>query len=217
MKPTVPIALFGWPLIALLFFAALPPRRAVIANFVVGWLLLPVASIGIQGFPDVTKASSVAVAALLGVLLFDARRVAAFRFRALDLPVLALTVVPLATSLANGLGAYDGLSGVLGNALPWGVPWLMGRLYGSEPGARRDLVVGLLLGSLAYIPICLFEMRFSPQLNQWLYGFIPFKFATTRRFGGYRPVGFLRHGIELGMLMMSGSLIGLCLSSLEPR
>src|SRR5262249_20941885 len=58
--------------------------------------------------------------------------------------------------------------------------------------------------------ICLWESRMSPQLNRWLYGFIPFSFDETRRFGGFRPVGFLTHGIELGNLMMSGSLTAIC-------
>ena len=210
MKITVPIALYGWPLIALVFFALLTPRRAVIATFVAGWLLLPAASIPIQGLPNVSKASSIALGALLGVLCFDARRLGSFRFRAIDLAALSLTIVPFVTSLTNGLGVYDGLSGALTGGLLWGVPWLMGRLYGADDNALHDLMMGLIVGSLAYVPICLFEIRMSPQLNRWLYGFIPFAFDSTKRFGGFRPVGFLNHGIELGTLMMSGSLTALC-------
>ena len=217
MFVSVPIALFIWPMISLCLFALLKPHRAVIANFVAGWLLLPVASIPLAYFPDVSKLSTMAVGALLGVLLFDTRRLVRFRPTVLDAAALVLTTGPLATSVANGLGFYDGLSRALSNFLIWGTPWLMGRLYASAPGVRRDLMLGLLIGSLAYVPICLFEMRFSPQLHRWVYGFTPFPFYTVHRFGGYRPVGFLRHGIEFGMLMMSGSLIALWLAHLKTR
>jgi hypothetical protein len=133
VKLSVPIVLLGWPLVSLLLFVFLSPRRALIANFVAGWLIIPVASLPLPGFPDFSKTTSMAVGAVLGVLLFDARRLGAFRPRPFDLPALALVLAPFPAALANGLGAYDGLSGVLGAFEIWGVPWMIGRLYGRDP------------------------------------------------------------------------------------
>ena len=87
MSVTVPIALFGWPLIALCLFAMLPPHRAVIANFVAGSLLLPVTSIAAAGLPDISKPSTMAVGAL-----FDARRLLSFRPTGHDVALLLRTV-----------------------------------------------------------------------------------------------------------------------------
>ena len=139
MNSTVLIALFSWPLIALLLFAVLPQRRAVIANFVVGWLVLPVAGVEIPNFVDMTKTMSVSLGALLGVALFDSRRLSAFRPTLLDLPVSGLILAPFASSLSNGLGSYDGLSGSASILSLSGIPWLMGRLYGSDSLTIRDL------------------------------------------------------------------------------
>jgi hypothetical protein len=217
VKLSVPIVLLGWPLVSLLLFVFLSPRRALIANFVAGWLIIPVASLPLPGFPEFSKTTSMAVGAVLGVLLFDARRLGAFRPRPFDLPALALVLAPFPAALANGLGAYDGLSGVLGAFEIWGVPWMIGRLYGRDPHLLRDVEVAVVIGALAYVPICLWEIRMSPQLNYWLYGFYPFRFHTTRRLGGYRPVGFFRHGIELGMMMMSAALISVSFQLADKR
>jgi hypothetical protein len=124
-----------------------------------------------------------------------------------DLAPLALLFAPLASALANELGAYDGFAAFVTNAVLWGIPWLMGRLYVGTPQGRRDLLRSLVIGSLFYVPLCLIEMRMSPQLHRWVYGSAPFDFITTYRFGGWRPVGFMHHGIELGTLMMCGGLI----------
>jgi hypothetical protein len=45
----------------------------------------------------------------------------------------------------------------------------------------------------------LLEVRLSPQLHTWIYGFFPHSFAQQMRFGGFRPVVFLMHGLEVAM------------------
>jgi len=41
----------------------------------------------------------------------------------------------------------------------------------------------------------LFEIRMSPQLHRWVYGFFPHSFAQQIRGGGFRPVVFMGHGL----------------------
>jgi hypothetical protein len=41
----------------------------------------------------------------------------------------------------------------------------------------------------------LFEIRMSPQLHRWVYGFHPFSFEQQVRGGDFRPVVFLGHGL----------------------
>ena len=50
MTILVPITLFGWVPCVLLLFLWLPPRRAVIAAFMGGWLFLPAATSSYPGF-----------------------------------------------------------------------------------------------------------------------------------------------------------------------
>jgi hypothetical protein len=39
----------------------------------------------------------------------------------------------------------------------------------------------------------------SPQLHRWIYGFFPHSFAQQYRDGGFRPVVFLSHGLEVAL------------------
>ena len=66
----VPITLLGWIPVIVLIFAALPPRRAVIVAFILGWLFLPMSGYSLPGLPDYTKRSATGLGVLLGTLLF---------------------------------------------------------------------------------------------------------------------------------------------------
>jgi O-antigen ligase len=46
----------------------------------------------------------------------------------------------------------------------------------------------------------LIEVRLSPQLHTWVYGFFPHSFLQQIRGGGYRPVVFLGHGLLVAIL-----------------
>src|SRR5438105_4188406 len=118
---------------------------------------------------------------------------------------------PFFSSLANAepgnqLGAYDGLSMMLDQFMAWGVPYLAGRLYFADRDGMRELIVAIILGALAYIPICLYEIRFSPLLHAKVYGFKQCDFVHIIRFGGYRPMGFTLHGLLLGLWMSAATL-----------
>ena len=57
----------------------------------------------------------------------------------IDIPVVVWCLVPMASSLTNGLGAYDGASFILQRVLMWGVPYFIGRLYFNDPQSLREL------------------------------------------------------------------------------
>ncbi len=208
MSVLVPIALFGWIPVVLLLFAALRPRRAVVTAFVAGWLFLPMAGYGVPGLPDYTKMTATCVGVLLGVAFFDASRLAAFRPKLVDLPMLVWCACPFFTSMVNGLGAYDGFSAVMYQTERWGLPYFIGRLYFGDLEGLRELAVGVFIGGLVYVPLCLWEIRMSPQLHETVYGFHQHSFGQTRRFGGWRPMVFLQHGLMVGMWMTSASVLG---------
>lgn len=211
MSAAVPIALFGWPFVVAVLFALLPPRRAVIASFVFAWLFLPMAGYSFEGWPGYTKMSATAYGALLGVILFDGGRLAAFRPGWVDLPIVVWCLTPMASSLVNGLGAYDGASHVFGQIVAWGIPYFVGRLYFSDLEGLRELAIGVFIGGLIYVPLCLLEMRISPQLHSLVYGYHQHDWRQTMRGGGWRPTVFMQHGLAVGMWMTVTSLVGLWL------
>jgi hypothetical protein len=209
MSIAVAIAMFGWIPLTLALFAALPARRAVIASYLGGMLLLPIYSYKMQGVPDYGKETAASMILLPCVLLFDLKTLSRFRPRLLDLPMLVFCTVPLFSSLQNNLGIYDGLSAVVRESIYWGVPYLMGRLYLTEPSAHRDLCVGILIGAIVYVPLCLVEIRFSPQLHRDVYGYHQHQFVQEIRYGGYRPVVFMEHGLAVALYLSCACLISL--------
>jgi hypothetical protein len=58
------------------------------------------------------------------------------------------------------------------------------------------------------MPLCWIEMKMSPQLHRWLYGYHQHAFNQQKRWGGYRPMVFMQHGIACAMWMATASIIG---------
>ena len=217
MTYLVPIALFGWIPVVLMFFVLLPPRRAVITAFLLGWLFLPNAGYQFEGLPDYTKISATSTGVLLAAILFDPGRLLAFRPRLVDLPMVIWCICPVFSTISNEIGGtltnalYGGATGALSQIFTWGLPYLIGRIYFSDLDGLRELAIGIFIGGLIYVPLCLYEIRMSPQLHLNLYGFHPTAFAKTHRWGGFRPWVFMNDGLALGMWMTAASLIGVWL------
>lgn len=125
--------------------------------------------------------------------------------------LLAVTLgVPLLTLLNNrdplvygptvlpGLSLYDALGTVMA-MLATLLPFLLGRRYLGAGARHTEILRAFLLAGLAYSVLMLIEIRLSPQLNVWLYGFFPHHFDQHIRAGGYRPIVFLDHGLWVGI------------------
>jgi hypothetical protein len=210
----VPLTLFGWIPVVIYLFMVLPPRRAVIASFLIAWLFLPMAGYKVPGLPDYTKMSATVFGVVLAASIFDPDRLLRFRPRWVDIPAAIFCLSPFVTSVANeinGSGIYDGLSTSLTMIVTWGLPYLIGRAYFDDLEGLKELAIGIFIGGIIYMPLCWIEMRMSPQLHNWFYGFHQHDFRQTLRLGGYRPMVFMQHGLMVGMWMAMSGLIGIWL------
>lgn len=207
MNATVPLALFGFIPLALMAFGAMRARRAVLLLMIGGWLLLPMAAYKISGFPEYSKASATCAVTLIFALVFDGRRLRHVRPSLLDIPIFVWCVCPLLSSLSNGLGVYDGLSGAAEHVITWGAAYLLGRMYFADLEGLRELAVGILIGALLYVPLCAIELRMSPQLHRWVYGYMQHNWFQHIRYGGYRPLVFMQSGLALAAWMASATVL----------
>ena len=198
--------MYGWPIVSILLFAFQKPRQAIILSLFIGWLLLPQAVLKIQGLPDYSRFTAVMLGIILGIAFFDLGRIAKFRIKRFDLPMIILCLCPFASSISNNLGIYDGISSVFTFAITFGFPYFIGRIYFADQAGIRMLASGLVLSMLWYVPLILYELRMSPQLHKNVYGYLQIPFHMIWRFGWYRPLVFLSHGLELGILMAGGAL-----------
>ncbi|WP_406696203.1 tetratricopeptide repeat protein [Singulisphaera sp. Ch08] len=208
MSVVVPLIMLAWIPVVLALFGRVGPMRAALIAPIAAWLFLPVVGFPLMGLPDYTKTTSTTMGLLLGMLIFDSARLLGLRPHWIDLPMLAWCLCPFASSVSNGLGVYDGLSGSVDQCMTWGLPYLVGKSYFGDLDGLRQLATGIIVGGLVYIPLCLWEIRMSPQLHATVYGFNPHSFAQTMRYGGYRPQVFMQHGLEVGMWMAAASLAG---------
>jgi hypothetical protein len=203
----VNIVMFSWPLVVLIMFAQRPRRRAVIWSMVIAWLFLPIADLKVPGIPDYSKMSATCYGVVLGILFFDLETIFKFKWRWVDLPVLLWCICPGISSLDNGLGPYDAASVVMYQTITWGIPYLIGRMYFPDAESLKELSLAIVIGGLIYVPLCLFEIRMSPTLHLWVYGYHQKNFAQEIRYGGFRPTVFMNHGLMVGMWMCMTTLI----------
>jgi hypothetical protein len=200
--------MFGWPVLAVILFSHLHPRNAVLVSLIGAWLFLPMTIYDLPGIPAYSKTAASSLGILFGIMLFDTDRLVRFRPQVYDLPMLIWCLFcPIATSLSNDLGLYDGLASAVTKILEWGIPYLAGRIYFNNRGDLKDLAIAIVLGGVVYVPLCLYEVRMSPQLSNMFYGFFPHSFAQHVRFGGYRPIVFMQHGLMVSLWMAISTVV----------
>ena len=211
MNLFVYLAMFAWIPVIVFLFKKFPAQQAVIIGFIAAWLFLPQAEFALPGLPDYTKISATCYGILLASFIYDYGSLKDFKLSFIDIPMLIWCICPLFSSLSNDLGAYDGFSSALSQTMIWGLPYFLGRVYLNNLAGLRNLALGIFLGGLIYVPLCLIEVRLSPQLHRMVYGYHAHSFAQSIRYGGFRPTVFMKHGLEVGMWMMAATLIGIWL------
>ncbi|MDJ0555174.1 MAG: O-antigen ligase domain-containing protein [Microcoleaceae cyanobacterium MO_207.B10] len=214
MGPIAHLAMFAWIPLVFYLFSRYPAQRAIVISFIIAETFLPNAKYSLPGFPDYSKASAAAYGVLLATICFDPQRFNSFKPSWIDIPPLVFCVIsPFVSSITNGLGAYDGLSQTLGTTVLWGGPYFLGRLYLSDLEGLRQLTIGLLMSAVVYAPLCLYETRMAPMLHKNIYGFWahPSGLRQAIRYGGFRPMVFMNHGLWVGVWMMAGTLAAIWL------
>ncbi|WP_246020349.1 hypothetical protein [Aliigemmobacter aestuarii] len=204
-----------WPLVALALFQRTSADRALIWTILGGYLVLPpLAAINLPVVPDLTKDSIPALAAAAIVFFYLKGRFSLLPQSWIGRGLMALFVLgPFATVLTNadpvpkvdgdlqGMRIYDSVASVANQFIAL-LPFFLARKYLATPEAMRHLLVALVLAGLVYSLPMLVEIRLSPQMNVWVYGYFQHDFFQTIRFGGYRPVVFLPHGLWVALFTL---------------
>ena len=208
MNALVGIAMFGWIPLVLAIFYFLPQRRAAIIGFVAGWMFLPMAAYVVHGLPDYTKTSAVCGGVLIGIAIFDFRRLIALRPRLVDIPISLFCLSAFASAISNGMGAHEGLSAMLERVILWAVPYAIGRLYFDRFPHLRELALGIFAGGLVYVPLCWWEIANGPVLHRFVYGYAQPYVDQELRFGILRPMVFMQGGLMVAPWMAAASVLG---------
>lgn len=224
------LMLLIWPLACYAMFARMKLERAIIWSILGGYLILPpIAAFDLPLVPAMDKYSIPSLSAFV-ICVFVMRHKVPLLPRAPLAAFLVLLFVfgAIPTVLTNpdpivfrvfetsgplqfpagalpGLTPRDVLSVLIGQVIVL-IPFLLGRRYLSSDLGLRELLLALCIGGAAYSLPALLEVRLSPQLNIWIYGFFQHSFAQMMRDGGFRPIVFLPHALWLAFFIMTSCM-----------
>lgn len=207
------IAIYAWLPLVLYLYMRYRGQRAIVLIFITAILFLPCASVKFPLIPLYGKATAAPYGVLIATAMYDSARFSTFRFSWIDIPMVMWGIVsPFMSSMTNDLGMQDAISQTTYQAMAWGGPYFVGRLYLGNLEGLKKLAIGIFAWGLIYVPFCLYENRTFSSLHVLIYGMDTGRDAAQSiRYGGYRPQVFMEHGLMLGVWMMTACIMGLTL------
>ena len=216
--------MFGWPLVCVALFTQLRFEKAVVWSMLGGFILLPSSfEIDTHILPPLDKMGVTSLATLLLCWVFGSNAPQPRRSIGLYLLGGLLVLSPLLSSLNNSeelralkasIPGFYPLTALkyCGRNLLMIVPMYIGSRFLASDYGRSVLLKALPTAMLFYSLPMLFEIRMSPQLHRWVYGYFPHvSFAQQMRGGGFRPVVFFPHGLALALFTSLALLAALVL------
>ncbi|WP_313352585.1 hypothetical protein [Paracoccus sp. (in: a-proteobacteria)] len=202
------LVLLMWPIVMIWMFSRFDRQKALILSLVAGYLALPpLLTFFVPGFPGFDKHSIPSVVA--AIILASKQGSDPFPDAPAMGPVIKMLLAififtPFLTDVLNGDVLIDGniyrpgLTVISGtreviHAFFLVLPMLLGYRYLHDYRGAKLLCWYMVLAILWYSILMLLEIRLSPQLNVWVYGYFQHDFIQTIRYGGYRPIVFLEH------------------------
>lgn len=229
-----------WPVVCLVLFRTQKVERALIWSILGGYLFLPpITEFNLPLVPSMDKVSIPNVSVIL-IMLFAMREKVILwpESRLAQLLVAGLVLSAIPTVLTNSdpitfevlrnadpiIFMVDQLPGqsirdvgsVLIAQMLTIVPFLLARQFLSSEDGLREILMAFMVGGLVYSVPSLIEIRLSPQINVWTYGFFQHSFAQTIRAGGYRPIVFLQHGLWLALFVCTALMAAAALARVTP-
>lgn len=212
------VVLFGWPIVMLVLYQRWPLAKATLWSILGAYLLLPSGTqVDLPMLPPMDKYALPNLAAYLACRFVKGKSVKILPSGGWLKTLLVLYMVsPFVTSLLNadlmvtgprvikGLDYYDALSAVIRQFL-FILPFLLGMAFIRDARSHEAILRMLVVAGLWYSLPCLLEIRLSPQLHRWVYGYFPHSFVQQMRDGGFRPVVFLGHGLWVAFFIMSSA------------
>ena len=226
--------IIGWPLISAILFNRYSAPIAVIGTILLGFLLLPHGTaLDLPILAPIDKLTMPAVSALIFCYVLtrpeQLRQALPGLWPKHRLMQILLILVPtsaLMMVLTNGdtlvygphvlpgLRIYDALS-VMQNLLILLIPLILARKFLSSADLNIALLRFLVYAGLGYSVLAIVEVIMSPQINLWLYGYFPHSFIQHYRYGGWRPIVFMQHGLVLSLFFSLCTISAVCLIKID--
>jgi hypothetical protein len=208
-------SLFIWPLLSLFIYQRTSCLTATFWAVVGGFLVLPVGTeIDLPLVPPIDKYSVGVLSAFLGMSLVKKKRFSFFPQKGIERTLVLIVVFsPIITVMTNsepvfrgswrpGLTYHDAVSAVVGQYFMI-APLILGLQVVRSDYDQINLLKWIVVSGLLYSLPILLEIRLSPQLHTWIYGYFPHAFDQMIRSGGFRAVVFLGHGLVIAIFVVT--------------
>jgi hypothetical protein len=224
MVPASPLdylALLVWLPISAVLFALKKPHLAALAVLVLGYSYLPEQTkIELPVFPDLSKEMIAPLSAfvlafvfgkgLLRKVKFDGKTkffMAAIFMTDVVRVFLNRDAFRIGRVLIPAVEVQSSVTNVLEDWLYYMVPFTVGLAIARNREWVLDALRSWLVMAGVYGLLVMFEARLSPQLHTKLYGFFQHDWIQMVRNGGFRPIVFMNHALEVALYMSMSTLV----------
>ena len=202
------LVFFSWPLVVMWLLFRYPTKKAIFLAIALATLILPAAlEVHLALLPRFDKNSITGI--LLIIFLFLLRK--KFRIFQPGLFTMVLIAYCIAIVVTNELNAlpiitpvnyvqglthYDAFSDIA-RFIIYTIPMFLGRYFSTDLNDTEAFFKSLVFMLLIYTLPMLYEVRMSPLLHYYVYGYSPSTFMQQIREDGYRPMVFVGHGLVI--------------------
>jgi len=225
------LALLAWMPLSLLAFAKLKGHRAVALLLVYGAVLLPEREFfNIPFLPDMDKDSIACGWAFFPALIWCRTRLKKVRIGRVPWILFALMVavdigraatnqdpIVIAGRFIPAIVPHTAITFIMEDFLLIFAPFYLGAALYNESEDLRDFLRIFCTAGLVYVPLVALELRFSPQLHQWIYGYLQHTWLQVMRDGGYRPMVFMNHGLAVALFMATCAILAFGLARAKEK
>jgi hypothetical protein len=203
--------LFSWPVVVAFFVNKYSLKKAILWSIIGAVLFLPeMLSVDLPLLPPLNK-SSVTTLTLFFTLMITGKSLKIFQSGWTNkLFIIYLLTLFISAELNNfpvytggailpSISHYDALSTLIRFFIDF-LPFIFGRRFLNDLNDNEYIFRVLTIVGLFYSVLMLFEIRMSPQLHNWIYGYTPAQFIQNMRAGGFRPIVFLGGGLPLAFM-----------------
>ena len=222
------LVFYSWPLVVLWMVSRYKPKRAIFIATTLAILLLPNGfSFDLPLVPPIDR-NSLTSLSLAVILFFTGRR---FKLFPEGLPtkiIIGYLITIVISTILNpdpiiigkrflpGLTYYDALSETIRTILAF-MPFFLGRAFLNDVKDNEWIFKLLVIYALFYSIPMLGEIRLSPLLHYWTYGYSNVEFFQQMRGDGFRPTVFYGHGLGLAFWLTTCIIAALALRKNKAR
>ena len=221
------IVLLGWFFVVNYLFRVYSVQQAIVTSVIGGFLILPFGlAIDPPLIPPLDKTTIPSLSAFFILRFRLGRRIGLpLGFNLVGILCIICLFSPFVTVLNNsasyffipGLTYYDALSALIQQWIVL-IPFMLGYGFIRTADSLIILLKFLLTAGLFYSILMLFEVKMSPQLHNWIYGYHGMSgFAQNKRYGGFRPTVFLGHGLYVAFFAVTVLLTSEIILNIKER